>query len=84
MGAREDEDVLSASLKIATDLNSRIEKALETAKDDGTTDGSHHKMWVIDQMVRALTGDKYSEWVAEYCKGEDGPETYSWDEGIAP
>ena len=33
----------------------RIEKALEFAKD-GAYDGSHHKMWAIDQMVRSLTG----------------------------
>ena len=30
-------------------------KALEIAGDYGTIDGGHHKMWVIDQMVRALT-----------------------------
>lgn len=71
-------------------------------------DGAHHKQWIIDQMVRALTGcsmvertavdhrgraytyftqgesDEYLAWVADYCDGEDGPETYSWDCGIAP
>jgi hypothetical protein len=36
--------------------NERIEKALELARQDGQIDGAHHKMWVIDQMVRALTG----------------------------
>jgi len=41
-------------------------------------------MWTIDQMVRALTGKKYREWVAETKRGEDGPDTYDWDEGIAP
>jgi hypothetical protein len=34
----------------------RIAKALSYAAEYGTTDGDHHKMWVIDQMVRALTG----------------------------
>jgi hypothetical protein len=34
----------------------RIDKALEFAMAFGTEDGDHHKMWVIDQMVRALTG----------------------------
>lgn len=33
----------------------RITKALEFAQKYGMDDGSHHKMWVIDQMVRALT-----------------------------
>lgn len=36
-------------------LEQRIAKALEYAKDGGF-DGAHHKMWVIDQLVRALTG----------------------------
>ena len=33
----------------------RIAKALEYADSYGGIDGGHHKMWVIDQMVRALT-----------------------------
>jgi hypothetical protein len=61
----------------------RIAEALDIA-EYGQTDGSHHKDWVIDQMVRALTGDNYDEWVRAYRDGEDGPETYEWDEGIAP
>lgn len=62
----------------------RIELALEAALSYGQTDGAHHKMWVIDQMVRLLTGDRYEQVITEYCAGEDGPETYAWDEGIAP
>jgi hypothetical protein len=34
----------------------RIDKALELAVAYGGIDGNHHKAWVIDQMVRALTG----------------------------
>lgn len=34
----------------------RIAKALEFAVEYGSIDGAHHKDWVIDQMVRALTG----------------------------
>jgi hypothetical protein len=34
----------------------RIARALEIAHTYGGTDGEHHKQWVIDQMVRALTG----------------------------
>lgn len=34
----------------------RIELALKMASDFGQTDGDHHKAWVIDQMVRCLTG----------------------------
>jgi hypothetical protein len=27
---------------------------------------------------------EYLDWVKEMCDGEDGPNTYSYDEGIAP
>jgi len=60
------------------------EKAIELAVRYGGIDGDHHKAWVIDQMVRALAGDGYEELVREAKAGEDGPETYSWDEGIPP
>jgi hypothetical protein len=60
------------------------EKALELAVRFGGIDGEHHKAWVIDQMVRVLAGDGYEQLVAEAKAGEDGPETYDWDEGIAP
>lgn len=60
-----------------------VAAALEIARL-GKIDGGHHKAWVIDQMVRALTGDRYEEWVRDVCAGEDGPETYDWDCGIAP
>ena len=62
----------------------RIKKAIDIALDYGGCDGGHHKMWVIDQMVRVLAGDDYDQIVAEAKNGEDGPETYEWDEGIAP
>ena len=62
----------------------RIEKALRVAMRFGNTDGEHHKAWVIDQMVRALTGEGYEAWVAIKKDGEDGPNTYDWDTGTAP
>lgn len=63
-------------------LRQKIKQAL-TIAGDGSIDGSHHKMWVIDQMVRALATD-YAAWVKNKKSGEDGPDTYTWDEGIAP
>lgn len=67
-------------------LPHRIERALDIAFKYGDTDGAHHKTWVIDQMVRRLLADPdaYAQWVAEHNKGEDGPDTYEWDKGIAP
>ena len=65
-------------------LQEAMMDALGFASLYGQTDGAHHKAWVIDQMVRCLTGDDYESWVAGWCYGEDGPDTYSWDEGVAP
>ncbi len=58
----------------------KINKAIELAIQYGQVDGGHHKMWVIDQMLRVLTKEKdYTEIIEKYC--EDGNE---WDCGIAP
>jgi hypothetical protein len=62
-------------------LERRIAEALKIAAQP---DGAHHKDWIIDQMVRALTGDGYAQWVADRKIGADGPDTYRWDIGIAP
>ncbi len=62
----------------------KVEAALRLIEQYGGIDGGHHKMWVIDQVARVLTGDGYDQWVKAMKAGEDGPETYDWDEGIAP
>ena len=63
---------------------SRIDCALDIAKTYGGFDGAHHKAWAIDQMCRALLGDEYDAFVASAKAGEEGPETYEWDVGLAP
>lgn len=65
----------------ATDL---VGMALEIAFRWGNIDGGHHRKWAIDQMVRVLTGEHYASWVSDFSNGEDGPNSYEWDEGIAP
>jgi hypothetical protein len=62
----------------------KIDKAIEFAVEYGGIDGSHHKDWVIDQIVRILAEEKYDKVVADACMGEDGLYTYVWDTGIAP
>jgi hypothetical protein len=79
-------------------MEERVKRAMHYASEFGYIDGGHHKQWVIDQMVRALTGCPMVEKTAE---GVDGPYTYEvqgesdeyreWaggpgerDEGIAP
>ena len=58
--------------------------AVDYAGRYGGIDGAHHKTWVIDQMVRALTGSEYEAAIKKWCDGEDGPDTYDWDCGVAP
>ncbi len=65
-------------------MHDPVEMALEFALCYGSIEGDHHKMWVIDQMVRALTGDGYEQWIIGAKDGEDGPDTYEWTVGIAP
>lgn len=62
----------------------RIDAAIELAVRYGGIDGDHHKMWVIDQMVRALAGDRYEQIVTDAKAGDEGPDSYRWDVGIAP
>jgi hypothetical protein len=62
----------------------KVQKAIELATQYGGIDGDDHKDWVIDQIVRVLAGERYDEVIRKAKAGEDGPETYNWNEGIAP
>lgn len=66
------------------DEGTRTKAAIEVAVRYGSTAEAHHKAWVIDQIVRILAGAKYDALVAEARAGEDGPQSYDWDVGIAP
>jgi hypothetical protein len=61
-----------------------IQKAIDLIVKWGGVDGAHHKDWVLDQVVRILAGTDYARVVREAKAGEDGPNTYEWDTGIAP
>lgn len=71
-------------MQTQAELLRRRDEALEVARRFGGIPEDHHKAWVIDQMCRALLGDDYDQFVAAAKSGVDGPETYSWDVGIAP
>lgn len=47
----------------------RIATALDIAMRYGGIDGDHHKMWVIDQMVRALHGVPLESFVGTDVRG---------------
>ena len=40
----------------------RIKAALSIA-ELSAGDGDHHKTWIVDQMVRVLTGSEYEAWI---------------------
>lgn len=52
-------------------MQERIQKALDFAIRYGGIDGAHHKDWVIDQMVRALTGCPVVTETAKDYRGEE-------------
>jgi len=65
--------------------SNKIDKAVEIISDYGGIDGGHHKQWVLDQVLKTLMGASvYQKWLVAYNNGEDGPDTYEWDHGIAP
>lgn len=70
--------------QVPESMEDRVVLAVGVLVETGQCDGDHHKMWTIDQALRILLGDKYEQAITDYCAGEDGPETYSWDVGIAP
>ena len=79
-------DYVTNLVKQCSDLESRIKNAESIAFRYGQIDGDHHKMWTIDQMVRALTGNEtdYKLWVQDYVYDKETGEEYTWDTGIAP
>lgn len=95
---KEKDKYIKHSEEITTDMNEdinkllseieekdkQIEKVLDLIFEYGQIDGGHHKAWVIDQILKILTKDKYDEWVKNYVYDEETGDTYSWDKGIAP
>lgn len=73
-----------AKLPATATVEDRRVAALRIAFTYGGIEEAHHKAWVIDQMIRTLAGGDYSVFVERMCDGEDGPNTYGWDTGIAP
>ena len=79
-----DQEFTIAHEKSPIPLESRINEAIHLIVRYGGIDGDHHKAWVLDQVCRILTRDQYAQLVAWARNGEDGPNTYEWDEGVAP
>lgn len=48
--------VTTMEARMAWQLHTQVDAALQYAYRFAGSDGADHKMWVIDQMVRCLTG----------------------------
>ena len=72
-------DAANIHFKALEELRGRVKRALETAWHAGQMDGSHHKAWVIDQMVHHLLDVGYDAYIAQYVQ-----EGHHWDKGTPP
>jgi hypothetical protein len=70
--------------EVPESLEDRVQLATDLILENAQTDGAHHKTWVLDQVLRVLTGDRYQQVIDAYCDGDDGEMAYDWDEGVAP
>lgn len=63
------------------DEGTMVEQAISLALRDARYSGEHHKQWVIDQMLRILTGSAYERVIENWKRlaRED-----DWWTGIAP
>ncbi len=48
-----------------------IENAIDLIVEYGGVDGSHHKDWCLDQVIRTLAGDRYTELMRNKLERED-------------
>ena len=75
---------LASATRRAEAAERTLSDILDLVHRYGGTNESHHLRWVVDQVARLAAGDRYAEWVRRQRAGEDGPDTYTWDEGIPP
>lgn len=61
-------------------MNNMNDAITEIILQYGTTDGGHHKMWLLDQILRMTTGDAYEAVIKDFEADGD----YEWEVGIAP
>lgn len=57
--------------------------ALMIASKYAMVESESHKAWVIDQMIRALTGSQYEAFINHSCE-RNNKENGEWDEGSVP
>ena len=68
--------------ELLAEAQMREQRVLDLIVDYGWIDGSHHKQWVLDQIMRVILGADYDSFIESYMSDEDG--MIDWDRGIAP
>lgn len=58
--------------------------ALMIAAKYGTVEGEYHKSWVLDQIIRSLTGKQYEKFIEKARELSKDPDNAVWDEGTVP
>lgn len=81
---KQHEEIYEDLVSKQEEKDKQINQALDIAFKYGQIDGEHHKAWVIDQMVKVLTGKEYDKWINNYIYDEETGDSYTWDKGIAP
>lgn len=68
-----------------TQLERDVWYAVDLILTYGQVDGAHHKMWLIDQVLRMLTKENYDEIIKNWCLNQEEDECeLEWDIGISP
>ena len=62
-------------------MQEKITKAVALGRDYAQNDGSNHKQWIIDQMLRTLLGELGFDNFVDMYEKDSGRE---WEKGKAP
>ena len=67
-------------------MNKKQQQIINLIEEDGMVDGSHHKQWILDQILRIILKKEYNSWLEKYnSETDENGEIYGeWDQGIAP
>ena len=71
---------ISSNAQLLMECAKTRHRVLDLIYHHGQPDNSHHEAWLLNEIVKELTGDSYDNWVYKY-ENETGCE---WEEGISP
>jgi len=63
----------------------KVRKVIDLAIDGCIFDGGHHKQWHLEEIIKAIIGEKGFIHLKKSCGQDDDGDFYeAWEEGIAP